>query len=101
MSGVRVVVIRQLDLEALNIAELQVFSGGVEVGRSAKCYSFPVGGDWYDADVDGSQPFLNDGLMSTFSHSGDLGDGQVCTPSVKRGSRSHVTITRTCADTRF
>ncbi len=75
VSGVRVVVIRQMDAEPLSVAELEIFSSALGAGNvapsHAKCFSFPSSGSYYSGDTaTGRQGAINDGDASTFSHSG-------------------------------
>ena len=77
-TGVRAIVIRQMDPQPLAIAELQVYLAGaldVNVASQARCWSLPPGGDFYNGDpVTARQYFETDGDLLTFSHSGTLDD---------------------------
>ena len=72
--GAQVVVVRQLDPQPLSIAELEIYSksspGENLAIKNATCYSFPVGGGYYNGDKStGQNSNINDGDINTYSHS--------------------------------
>ena len=72
--GMKAVVVRAMgSTSPLNIAEIRIMVGGKDVTSSARCFSFPTTGYWWNgADRStGSQPNLNDGDSTTYSHAGD------------------------------
>jgi hypothetical protein len=77
--GVRVVKVIQNQNDALNLAEMQIWSADatpVNLAGRAKCYSAPTVGYYFNANRStGLQTFLTDNDLTTFSHSGDATTG--------------------------
>ena len=96
--GMKAVVVRAMDSTSiLNIAEIRIFVEGADVSSTAHCYSFPTEGYWWNgADkTTGSQPNLNDGDLTTFSHAGDTvatGNYDMCLLPSKVGQIEKVEV---------
>ena len=96
--GMKAVVVRAMgSTNNLNIAEIRIFVGGADVSSTAHCYSFPTEGYWWNgADRStGSQPNLNDGDLTTYSHQGDTvatGNYDMCLLPSKVGQIEKVEV---------
>ena len=96
--GMKAVVVRAMgSTNNLNIAEIRIFVGGADVSSTAHCYSFPTEGYWWNgADRStGSQPNLNDGDLTTYSHQGDTvatGNYDMCLLPSKVGQIESVEV---------
>ena len=95
----KAVVVRAMNPETdyLQLAEIRIFVGGADVSSTARCYSFPTEGYWWNgADRStGSQPNLNDGDLTTYSHQGDTvatGNYDMCLLPSKVGQIEKVEV---------